>query len=81
LHIASGVTQSDTTSKLNFRQTTGLFIENKSDGLNFWADAYYQYGKNQKGVTVSAYLFGATASYNIGTFAPAAGFLYLSGNS
>ena len=81
LHVASGVTQSDTTSKLNFRQTTGLFIENKSEGLNFWIDAYYQYGKNQKGVTVSAYLFGTTASYNIGLFTPAVGFLYLSGNS
>ncbi len=81
IHVASGVTQTDTTSKLNFRQTTGFYIENKSDGLNFWADAYYQYGKNQKGMPISAYLFGATISYNLDFFTPAAGFLYLSGNS
>ena len=52
MHIASGVTQTDTTSKLNFRQTTGFYIENISDGLNFWADAYYQYGKNQEGMPI-----------------------------
>ena len=81
MHIASGVTQTDTTSKLNFRQTTGFYIENISDGLNFWADAYYQYGKNQEGMPISAYLFGATISYNLDFFTPAAGFLCLSGNS
>jgi hypothetical protein len=81
LHMATGVTQTDSTSKLNFRQTTGFYSERKSDGFNLWADAYYQYGKNQQGIPVSAYLFGGSASYIMNHFVTSVGFSYQSGNS
>lgn len=81
LHVASGVTETDTTNALNFRQTTGIYSEYKKGDLNIWGNIYYQYGKNQKGTDVSAFLIDADASYKIGKFTPGIGLSYLSGNS
>lgn len=81
LHISSGITKSDTTSPLNFRHTTGLYSEYKNKNLNAWGNAYYQYGKNQKGNHVSAFLFDADVSYSLGKFTPGIGLGYLSGNN
>lgn len=80
LHVGSGVTQSDTTNRINFRQTTGLYFNLVKNKLNVWGDVYYQYGKNQAGVQVSAFLAGADASYKLDRFTPGIGFEYLSGN-
>ncbi len=82
LHLAAGVTQTDTTSKLYFKQTTGFYGERKAEnGFNLWFDAYYQYGKNRQGMSVSACLLGGSASYITEHFIPSFGFAYLSGNS
>jgi hypothetical protein len=80
IHIASGITRTDTTSKMNFKQTSGFYTERKSDGFNLWAEAYYQYGKTQKGIPVSAFLLGMSASYKTEHIVPALNLLYLSGN-
>jgi hypothetical protein len=81
IHIAAGVTKTDTTNTLNFRQTTGFYTEFTNDRLNLWGDAYYQYGKNKTGTNVSAFLVGTDISYNVGKFTPGMGFEYLSGSS
>lgn len=80
LHISSGLTKTDTTSPLNFRNTTGLYGAYKSKDLSVWGNVYYQYGKNQKSNKVSAFLIDAEADYKIGRFSPGLGFGYLSGN-
>lgn len=80
LHVASGVTATDTTNTLNFRQTTGIYSELKNDNLSLRWDAYYQYGKNQKGTNVNAFAINADASYKITNLALGLGFEYLSGN-
>lgn len=56
-------------------------MEYKSDGLNVWADAYYQYGKTKTGMDVSAFLAQAEASYKLGNLTPGIGYGYISGNS
>lgn len=81
IHLASGITQTDSTNNLNFRQTTGLYTDFKKYNLNLWGNAYFQYGKNQVGLPVSAYLFAADAGYKAGNFTPGAGISYHSGNS
>jgi hypothetical protein len=81
MHIASGVTETDTTNTINFRQTTGIYAAYKKDNLKLWSDLHYQYGENRAGTPVSAILAGADASYRIGKFTPGVGFEYLSGNS
>lgn len=80
-HIATGVTETDTTNTLNFRQTSGFYSIFQKNNLKIWGNAYYQYGKNQKGTNISALLIDAEASYSIGKIIPAIGLSYLSGNS
>ena len=81
LHIASGVTETDSTNTLHFRQTTGINAEYKWNNLKLRGNAYYQYGKNNTGTTVSAFLIDADAGYNIGNITPGVGLSYLSGNN
>lgn len=81
LHISSGVTKTDTTNPMNFRHTTGLYGEYKKNNLSFWSNFYYQYGKNQKGRKVSAFLFNADAAYKAGNLTTGIGTAYLSGNN
>jgi len=81
LHLSSGLTQTDTTNTLNFRHTTGFYSIYKTDKMQIWGNAYYQYGKNQQNTKVSALLVDAEASYNIKKICPGIGFSYLSGNS
>jgi hypothetical protein len=80
-HVASGVSKSVTENTLYFRQTSGIYTVYKSSALNFWGNVYYQFGKNQPGKEVSAFLADAEVNYNIGNFTPGAGISYLSGNS
>ncbi len=81
LHVASGVTRSETENALYFRQTTGLYTTLKSGDWKIWSDFFYQYGKNGSGQTVSAYLFDAEVSWKPGELMPGANISYLSGNS
>lgn len=80
LHISAGITKSDKENKMNFRHTTGLYGEFKKDNFSAWSNFYYQYGKNQKGYNLSAFLFDADASYKWGKLTTGAGMGYLSGN-
>ncbi|MBE9509471.1 MAG: alginate export family protein [Bacteroidetes bacterium] len=80
LHIASGVTETDSTNTLYFKQTTGIYTEYNNNGLKLRGNAYYQYGKNNTGKHVSAFLIDADAGYQIGNLTPGIGLSYLSGN-
>lgn len=80
LHISSGVTKTDTTNPMNFRHSTGLFGEYKKNNFSAWSNFYYQYGKNQKGQSLGAFLFDADASYKSGNLTTGIGIGYLSGN-
>ncbi|SHJ17326.1 Alginate export [Tangfeifania diversioriginum] len=79
-HVASGVTKSETENKLFFRQTTGVYSTYKQDGLTISGNLYYQFGKNNTGKKVSAWLADADFSYTIGKITPGIGVSYLSGN-
>jgi hypothetical protein len=80
-HITSGVTETDSTNTLHFRQTTGVYSEYKSEKWNYRADFYYQYGKNKTANTINAFLADADISYKFGHLNPGIGLSYLSGNS
>jgi hypothetical protein len=81
MHISSGVTQTDTTNHLNFKHTTGFYSTYNTKNLQIWGNAYYQYGKNQTGKNVNAFLVDADAGYKLGNLNPGIGLSYLSGNS
>ncbi len=80
LHISSGVTETDTSNTIRFRQTTGIYTEYNNDKLNFWGNVYYQYGKNREGSGVSAWLVDADAAYTISDLVCGTGMGFLSGN-
>lgn len=80
MHVASGKTQSDTTNRLFWKQTSGVYGEGQWGDLKCWADGFYQYGRNPMGMTVSAFLFDFQAEYSIKFFTPGLGISYLSGN-
>lgn len=81
LHLATGITKTDTTNTLYYKQTTGFYAASKNDGLNWWGEVYYQYGKTNAGKNVSAFLFALDGSYKAGNFTPGIGITYLSGNN
>lgn len=80
IQVASGVTKSDSENKLYFRQTSGIFAEFKKEHFNAYGNAYYQYGKNQQGKSVNAFLIHLDASYQTGRYTAGTGFAILSGN-
>jgi hypothetical protein len=79
-HVASGVTKSETENKLYFRQTSGVYSTYKQDGLSILGNVYYQFGKNNTGQDVNAWLADADISYKAGKITPGVGISYLSGN-
>lgn len=81
LHLSTAVCESDSTNQLFFRHTSGLFSKYKKENFNFWGNAYYQYGKNQKGLAVSAFLIDADLSYKVEKLIAGLGIGFLSGNS
>lgn len=80
-HVASGVTKSENENKLYFRQTSGVYSNYKKDGFSILGNIYYQFGKNNTGKNVSAWLVDADISYKTGKITPGIGLGYLSGNS
>lgn len=80
-HIASGATKAETENKLYFRQTSGVYSNYKKSGLTILGNFYYQFGKNNMGENVSAWLADADFSYQMGKVTPGVGVSYLSGNS
>lgn len=81
LHVAAGSTGTDSTNRLYFRQTSGIYTEYKIGGFSVWGDAYYQYGKNRTNMDVSALLAQAEVGYTVGKVTPGIGYGYISGNS
>jgi hypothetical protein len=79
-HIASGVTETDSTNTMHFKQTSGVFVNYDNGFLSVTGNLYYQYGKNRIGTGVSAFLLDADAAFSLGRFKPGVGFSYLSGN-
>jgi hypothetical protein len=80
-HVMTGLTQTDTTNNINFRQTSGFYTDYKLNNITLLGNAYYQYGKNQVGKPVSASLLALDASYKAGKLTPGIGISLHSGNS
>ncbi len=80
LHITTGATKTDTTNALYFKHTSGIYTKYKGDNLEYRLNAYYQYGKNNSGRNVSAFLADADLAIKFGKFKPGIGGSYLSGN-
>jgi hypothetical protein len=80
LQLANGQTKTDSTNGLNFRFTSGFYTDYKVKNLSVLGNAYYQYGKSQAGLPVSAFLFALDAGYKAGNFTPGLGISYHSGN-
>jgi len=81
LHIASGVTPSDSVNTLHFRQTTGFYGDYRVKPLHLRANAYYQFGRNNNGSKVRAFLADVEAGFILEKFNPGLGISYLSGDS
>lgn len=81
LHIASGITETDSTNALQFRQTSGIYTSFGRRYFQFSGNLYYQYGHNQAGTKVSAWMGETEASRRFGLFTPGIGLSYISGNS
>lgn len=79
-HVASGVTRTETENKLYFRQTSGFYTKYKANGINISGNLYYQFGKNNTGKSVSAWLADAVISYKTTKSVSGIGISYLSGN-
>ncbi len=80
LQMASGLTKTDSTNDLTLRFTSGFYTDYKLSNLTVLANAYVQYGKNQAGKPVNAYLLALDVSYKAGNFTPGLGYSYHSGN-
>lgn len=80
LHLATGISASDSTNKIRFRQTTGLYATSRGTHYGFWGNAYYQYGVNARGMKVSALLVDADFNYSLSKLKAGMGISYLSGN-
>ncbi len=79
-HITSGITKSEIKNKLWFRQTSGVYSTYKQNGFSILYNIYYQFGKNNTGRNVSAWLTDADISYKAWKITPGVGISYLSGN-
>lgn len=80
-HIATGVTVTDTTNTLRFRQTSGLFADYRKGYIAFNGNIYYQYGRSRLNKTVSAWLIDADLSRRFGIMNAGIGMGYASGSS
>lgn len=81
LHIASGITASDSSNLIRFRQTTGFYSDYRFRYFSASANLYYQYGLNKAGNRVKAWMADGEARRIFGRITPSAGFGFLSGNS
>lgn len=81
LHIASGVTENDSSNHIRFRQTSGFFATYHYRGFFAVGNLYYQYGLNKQGNTVSAWLADAEVKRAFGILTPSLGVGFLSGNT
>jgi hypothetical protein len=61
--IASGFSETDTTSRVFWQGTYGVYLGIKREKLNALASGYFQGGKNRSGKETVAYMFSANAEY------------------
>lgn len=80
LQVASGVTQNDSTNKINFRHSSGIYAICRLGQFQLKGNTIYQYGKSKTDQNVSAFFIELNAAYNIKFFTVNIGFNYLSGN-
>lgn len=80
-YIASGVPVSDTSGRLLFRHTSGIYLYGDAGTAAYRAAAYYQFGRNSSGVNVSAWLSEIDVSVKTGMLTPGFGVTLLSGNN
>ena len=80
LHIASGKTRTDSTNRIYFKQTTGLYGEFANEWMQGRSNFYYQYGKNNQKQTINAWLFDVDVALKARAIEPGIGFSYLSGD-
>jgi hypothetical protein len=79
--LASGFTETDTTTAINWQGTYGAYLRAKKDGLSALASGFYQNGESRKGLQTSAFMFAFSADYLIKkVFSVGAGMDYLSGH-
>jgi hypothetical protein len=81
LQTASGITVTDTTNDLHFRHTSGVYAQYRKRYFSAQGNLYYQYGQNQTGTSVSAWMADLELSRKFGMLTPGIGLGYLSGNS
>ena len=79
LAFNNGVQAAD--SSVQFSQTFGLLGSAETGGVKLGAEAYYQTGKDEAGNDLSAYLFSATAGFQIGKLGLTLGGDYVSGTA
>ncbi len=80
-HLSTGSIKTDTSQTIYLRQTSGIYTDIKLRYFNAICNLYYQYGKNQNGYRVSAWLADADLSRRFGQLTPGIGISYFSGNS
>lgn len=80
IHAASGITETDTTNTLQFRHTSGFYAQYQKRYLYAQGNVYYQYGRNQRGIPVSAWMADADVSRRFGIMTAGVGLGYVSGN-
>jgi len=80
LHISTGQTETDTTNNINFKHTSGLYFNKNTEKFAIHANSYYQYGKNQLGKDVGAFMFHSDIKYKFSKLHIGGGLTYFSGN-
>ncbi|MBS4055707.1 MAG: alginate export family protein [Bacteroidales bacterium] len=78
--VSSGFHKNDSSEVLYLRQSLGTYLTYSNDHLNTWGSFYYQFGRNVKGIKVSAWNFNYRADYRFEKLSLGAGFTALSGD-
>ncbi len=81
MHIASGTTETDSTERLFFTQTSGIYFETQTGILKFSGDCFYQYGKNNQQQNVNALLVDFETALKLNKITPSVGISYMSGDN
>jgi len=79
MNLVSGYQKDKNSSTTYLMATQGFYGEYKKDAFSARFNAYYQYGKSQTGMDVSAHMLTAEADYKARKLSIGAGIDYLSG--
>jgi len=81
IYVLSGFQQPDKVEKIYFKNTPGLLLNLYLSNFRFSSSGYYQFGRNSKGATVSAYFWNLKSELSLIHSSIAAGIDYVSGNN